>query len=60
MSYFDTFWRGNTVVHKHCRKFLGCVDDNFLAKGIEEPSRVEVYKIPLDTALNNLLELTLL
>ncbi|GAB0204924.1 hypothetical protein GRJ2_002958000 [Grus japonensis] len=32
-------WRDNTAGHKQSRKFLECVDDNFLLQVIEEPTR---------------------
>ncbi|PKU30113.1 glycerol kinase [Limosa lapponica baueri] len=32
-------WRYNTAVHKQSRRFLECVDDNFLLQVIEEPTR---------------------
>ncbi|GAB0206583.1 mitochondrial enolase superfamily member 1 [Grus japonensis] len=35
----DICWRDNTAEHKQSRKFLECVDDNFLLQGIEEPTR---------------------
>ncbi|GAB0208502.1 hypothetical protein GRJ2_003315900 [Grus japonensis] len=35
----DICWRGNTAEHKQSRKFLECVDDNFLLRVIEEPTR---------------------
>ncbi|GAB0184947.1 highly reducing polyketide synthase PKS6 [Grus japonensis] len=42
MGDFDhpnTCWRCNIAGHKKCRRFLECVDDNFLLKVIEEPMR---------------------
>ncbi|GAB0179229.1 mitochondrial enolase superfamily member 1 [Grus japonensis] len=35
----DICWRDNTAEHKQSRKFLECVDDNFLLQVIEEPTR---------------------
>ncbi|GAB0182816.1 hypothetical protein GRJ2_000746900 [Grus japonensis] len=35
----DICWRGNTAGHKQSRKFLECVDDNFLLQVTEEPMR---------------------
>ncbi|GAB0207663.1 hypothetical protein GRJ2_003232000 [Grus japonensis] len=35
----DICWRGNTEGHKQSRKFLECIDDNFLLQVIEEPMR---------------------
>ncbi|GAB0176597.1 hypothetical protein GRJ2_000124900 [Grus japonensis] len=32
-------WRDNTAGHKQSRRFLECVDDNFLLQVIEEPTR---------------------
>ncbi|GAB0202771.1 hypothetical protein GRJ2_002742700 [Grus japonensis] len=32
-------WRDNAAEHKESRKFLECVDDNFLLQVIEEPMR---------------------
>ncbi|GAB0187663.1 hypothetical protein GRJ2_001231600 [Grus japonensis] len=32
-------WRGNAAGHKQSRKFLECIDDNFLLQVIEEPTR---------------------
>ncbi|GAB0203559.1 hypothetical protein GRJ2_002821500 [Grus japonensis] len=32
-------WRDNTAEHKQPRKFLECVDDNFLLQVIEDPTR---------------------
>jgi len=38
-SHPDICWRDNTAGHKQSRKFLDCVDDNFLLQGTEEPTR---------------------
>lgn len=35
-SHLDTFWRGNTAGHKQSRRFLECVDDNFVLQMTEE------------------------
>ncbi|GAB0189120.1 hypothetical protein GRJ2_001377300 [Grus japonensis] len=35
----DIYCRDNTAEHKQSRKFLECVDDNFLMQVIEEPMR---------------------
>ncbi|GAB0204391.1 hypothetical protein GRJ2_002904700 [Grus japonensis] len=35
----DICWRDNTAEHKQSRKFLECVDDNFLLQVTEEPTR---------------------
>ncbi|GAB0208302.1 hypothetical protein GRJ2_003295900 [Grus japonensis] len=35
----DICWRGNTAGHKQSRKFLECIDDNFLLQVTEEPMR---------------------
>ncbi|GAB0205871.1 hypothetical protein GRJ2_003052700 [Grus japonensis] len=35
----DICWRDNTAERKQSRKFLECVDDNFLLQVIEEPTR---------------------
>ncbi|GAB0209421.1 hypothetical protein GRJ2_003407800 [Grus japonensis] len=35
----DISWRDNAAEHKQSRKFLECVDDNFLLQVIEEPTR---------------------
>ncbi|GAB0183649.1 hypothetical protein GRJ2_000830200 [Grus japonensis] len=32
-------WRDNTSGHKQSRRFLGCIDDNFLLQVIEKPMR---------------------
>ncbi|GAB0180661.1 mitochondrial enolase superfamily member 1 [Grus japonensis] len=38
-SHPDICWRDNAAEHKQSRKFLECVDDNFLLQVIEEPMR---------------------
>ncbi|GAB0178980.1 hypothetical protein GRJ2_000363300 [Grus japonensis] len=35
----DIFWKDNTAEHKQSRRFLECVDDDFLLQVIEEPMR---------------------
>ncbi|GAB0181828.1 mitochondrial enolase superfamily member 1 [Grus japonensis] len=35
----DIRWRDNTAGHKQSRKFLECIDDNFLLQVTEEPTR---------------------
>ncbi|GAB0205636.1 hypothetical protein GRJ2_003029200 [Grus japonensis] len=35
----DICWRDNAAEHKQSRKFLECVNDNFLLQVIEEPTR---------------------
>lgn len=35
----DISWRDSTVGRRQSRRFLECVDDNFLLKAIEEPVR---------------------
>ena len=35
----DICWRDNTAGHKQSRRFLECVDDNFLLQVMEEPTR---------------------
>ncbi|GAB0209334.1 hypothetical protein GRJ2_003399100 [Grus japonensis] len=35
----DICWRDNTAGHKQSRKFLECINDNFLLQVIEEPMR---------------------
>ncbi|GAB0206162.1 hypothetical protein GRJ2_003081800 [Grus japonensis] len=38
-SHPDICWRDNTAGHKQSRRFLECIDDNFLLQVIEEPTR---------------------
>ncbi|GAB0203333.1 hypothetical protein GRJ2_002798900 [Grus japonensis] len=38
-NHSDICWRDNTAGHKQSRRFLECVDDNFLLQVIEEPTR---------------------
>ena len=35
----DTCWKDNTTGLKQCRRFLVCIDDNFLAQVIKEPRK---------------------
>ncbi|GAB0179105.1 hypothetical protein GRJ2_000375800 [Grus japonensis] len=46
----DSCWRDNTAAHKQSRRFLECVDDNFLLQVTEEPRR---RGIMLDLVLTN-------
>ena len=39
LNHPDICWRDNTAGHKQSRRFLECVDDNFLLQVIEEPRR---------------------
>ncbi|GAB0176082.1 hypothetical protein GRJ2_000073400 [Grus japonensis] len=50
----DIFWRDNTAGHKQSRRFLECIDDNFLLQVNEEPTRRGAM---LDLVLNNKEEL---
>lgn len=52
-------WKGNTAGHKESRKFLECIDNNFLTQVIEELMRGEVFKTQLDVALHKLICLEL-
>lgn len=38
-NHLDICWRDDTAGHKHSRRFLKCVDINFLLQVIEEPMR---------------------
>ena len=38
-SHPDICWRDNTAGHKQSRRFLECIDDNFLLQVMEEPMR---------------------
>ncbi|GAB0204868.1 mitochondrial enolase superfamily member 1 [Grus japonensis] len=38
-NHCNICWRDNTAGHKQSRKFLECVDDNFLLQVIEEPTK---------------------
>jgi len=38
-SHPDICWRDNTARHKHSRRFLECIEDNFLLQVTEEPTR---------------------
>ncbi|PKU28257.1 dtw domain-containing protein 2 [Limosa lapponica baueri] len=46
----DICWRDNTAGHKKSRKFLECIDDNFLLQVMEEPTRKGAM---LDLVLTN-------
>ncbi|GAB0209472.1 hypothetical protein GRJ2_003414300 [Grus japonensis] len=46
----DICWRDNTAGHKQSRRFLECIDDNFLLQVIEEPTRSGAM---LDLVLTN-------
>ncbi|PKU36537.1 glycerol kinase [Limosa lapponica baueri] len=50
----DICWRDNTAGHTKSRKFLECVDDNFLLQMVEEPMRKGAM---LDLILTNKEEL---
>ncbi|GAB0209349.1 hypothetical protein GRJ2_003400600 [Grus japonensis] len=39
LKHLDICWRDNTAGHKQSRKFLECINDNFLLQVIEEPMR---------------------
>ncbi|GAB0179239.1 hypothetical protein GRJ2_000389200 [Grus japonensis] len=39
MGDFNICWRDNAAERKQSRKFLECIDDNFLLQVIEEPTR---------------------
>jgi len=43
-------WRDNTAGHKQSRRFLDCIDDNFLLQVTEEPTRRGVM---LDLVVTN-------
>ncbi|PKU49356.1 dtw domain-containing protein 2 [Limosa lapponica baueri] len=49
-SHPNIYWKDNTAEHKKSRKFLECVDDNFLLQRIEEPMR---RRAMLDLVLNS-------
>jgi len=38
-NHLNICWRDNTAGHKQSRRFLECVEDNFLLQVIEEPRR---------------------
>ncbi|GAB0187094.1 hypothetical protein GRJ2_001174700 [Grus japonensis] len=38
-SHPDICWRDNTAGRKQSRRFLECIDDNFLLQVIQEPTR---------------------
>jgi len=47
----NTCWRDKTAVHRQSRRFLQCVEDNFLLQVIEEPTRSGAM---LDLVLTNM------
>ncbi|TRZ07523.1 hypothetical protein HGM15179_019577, partial [Zosterops borbonicus] len=53
-NHLDVCWRENMAGHKQFRKFLKCVDDNFLLQVIKEPTRRSAV---LDLVLTNKEEL---
>lgn len=36
------FWNGSTAGHEQTRRFLECINDNFLTQGIEEPALLDL------------------
>ncbi|GAB0188096.1 hypothetical protein GRJ2_001274900 [Grus japonensis] len=38
-NHHDICWRDNTARHKQSRRFLECIDGNFLLQVIEKPTR---------------------
>lgn len=44
-NFLDICWKYNTMEKKQTRRFLECVDDNFLVQVVREPTR---QGIPLD------------
>ncbi|KAJ7411412.1 dtw domain-containing protein 2 [Pitangus sulphuratus] len=38
-NYTSIYWKDNTSGHKRYKRFLKCVDGDFLLQGIEEPRR---------------------
>ncbi|PKU39914.1 rna-directed dna polymerase from mobile element hypothetical protein [Limosa lapponica baueri] len=38
-SHLNICWRDNTAGYKRSRRFLECIDDNFLLQVVEEPMR---------------------
>ncbi|GAB0187556.1 hypothetical protein GRJ2_001220900 [Grus japonensis] len=53
-NHSDICWRDNTARHKQSRRFLECIDDNFLLQVIEEQTRRDAM---LDLVLTNKEEL---
>ncbi|GAB0188484.1 hypothetical protein GRJ2_001313700 [Grus japonensis] len=49
-NHSNICWRDNTARHKQSRRFLECIDDNFLLQVIEKPTRRGVM---LDLVLTN-------
>ncbi|GAB0179410.1 hypothetical protein GRJ2_000406300 [Grus japonensis] len=52
-SHPDICWRNNTAGHKQSRRFLECVDDNFLLQVIEEVIEPTRRGAMLDLVLTN-------
>ena len=50
MSYLYICWRDNTAGHKQSRRFLECIDDNFLTQMIKKHKRRDTL---LDLTLAN-------
>ena len=44
-NFPDTYWKYNTLQKKQPRRFLGCVDGNFLMQLVKKPGRESA---PLD------------
>jgi len=40
----DICWKYNTAERKQSRRFLECVEDNFLTQLVSEPTRVPVAR----------------
>jgi len=38
-NLLDNFWKYNTAERKQCKRFLECVEDNFLTQLVSEPTR---------------------
>ncbi|PKU46097.1 rna-directed dna polymerase from mobile element jockey- hypothetical protein [Limosa lapponica baueri] len=49
-NHSDKCWKGYTAKHLHSRRFLQCIDDDFLTQLVEEPTRREAL---LDLVLTN-------
>ncbi|PKU41873.1 rna-directed dna polymerase from mobile element jockey-like [Limosa lapponica baueri] len=49
-NYPDICWKGYTVTNIQSKRFLQCIDDNFLTQLVEEPTRREAL---LDLVLTN-------
>ncbi|PKU48058.1 dtw domain-containing protein 2 [Limosa lapponica baueri] len=50
LNHLDTCWTDNTAGHKQSRRFLQCINDNFLLQVTEEPTRSHAM---LDLVLTN-------